>query len=258
MGQLIGDDIPKNCHWMDDITVSFQSNVLTVGDKIELRSTSYIKAPCASVATSCAPTGAFVESFAIIQTAVNPISPDIVISLPKYAGPSSPLTIDLTSSSGQGGRDWSSLIFDVFSTYEYGTEIPYDTVHIQSFLDHNYTSTYPPIPIPSSLLQSGASYTFSVTLCNFLSICSRQEAYTTIVSEVVPDLTILGGKSRNVYRTNPLTINSQASTSSGANLDYYWNVQKSNSTNQNILSASKDPTKFILPANTLDGNSYTS
>ena len=107
--ELIGDDIPKNCHWMDDITVSFQSNMLSVGDKVELRSTSYIKTSCTGVTTSCAPTGAFVASFAIIQTAVNPISPDIVISLPKYAGPSSPLTIDLTSSSGQGGRGLSLI-----------------------------------------------------------------------------------------------------------------------------------------------------
>ena len=208
-----------------------------------------ISSSSSSSSTTCAPPGPFIAATSVlsIQTASNPISPDIVISLPKYIGPSSSLNIDLTSSSGQGGRDWLSLSFDVFSTYEYGTQIPYETIHIQSFLDYNYTSIYNPIPIPSSLLEAGASYTFSVTVCNFLNVCSRQEGYTTILAQEVPNLIIPGGRSRNIRRSNQLTINTKVTaTSTNGAVDYYWDIRKSNdSSSMYISSTSKDPSKFI-------------
>ena len=76
---------------------------------------------------------------------------------------------------------------------------------------------------------------------------------------MIPDLIILGGKSRSVRRSNPLTINAKATTSSHGMLEYYWDVRKSNDTSgEYIPSTSKDPSKFIVPANVLDGNSmYT-
>ena len=260
--KLTGNSVPQNCLWLDDIAVSINSNVLNVGDIVEVRPTSYVISSCNQISSSsstCAPPGPFVSSSTAIQTAPNPIFPDVVITLPKYIGPSSSLMIDLTSSSGQGGRDWLSLTFKVFSTYEYDTEIPYDTAQIQSFLDNNYTSAFSPVLIPSSLLESGASYTFSVTLCNFLNVCGRGEGYTTVLIQEVPDLMILGSKSRTIRRSNQLTINSKATaTSSQGTLEYYWNVRKANDSSVNIPSTSKDPSKFIVAANSLEGGSiYT-
>ena len=92
-----------------------------------------------------------------------------------------------------------------------------------------------------------------------MNACSREEGYTTVLAQAVPGLIILGGKSRTLHRSNPLTINSKATaTSSQGTLEYYWNVRKSNDSSEYIPSFSKDPSKFIVPANTLQGGSvYT-
>ena len=184
------------CTWQDDISISVYSAYLDIGDNISLISSTAIASACFTAI--CAPNGPFEESVVIVSTATDPTPPIVILSHPRFLGPSATLSLDLTSSSGHGGRDWKSVEFYVYGSID-DTGYSYNVSHIQEYLDAN-SSIFPPARIPSNLLIPGESFTISVTLCNFLDSCGRTETFVSVLSEEIPEVRILGPRTRYIRR----------------------------------------------------------
>ena len=203
-----------------------------------------------------------------ISKPVNPLTPNVVVSVPTAIGACDNLTLDATSSSGSGGRPWRSVSIAV--------EDSSGSLHVsalQSFLSKDPGSillSSPPRPVPGRLLTHGSTYTFQVSLCNFLGACGSTLRSVETVSVPVPRLSLLGEPVRTVSRSALLSVDSSAtlsactSSSSVATLSYSYSWGISTTVNGSVpspvglKSVSRDASKFILPAYSLKaGAAYT-
>ena len=101
--------------------------------------------------------------------------PYVGIASPDTLGPCDSLMLDLSSSTGNGGREWESVSIVVSST---GTT--QNTSIVQNFVNLDTYSINPPSVIPPSVLQKGVSYNFEITLCSFLSACGQANKRLTV------------------------------------------------------------------------------
>lgn len=158
------------------------------------------------------------------------------------------VNIDLTSSVGSGGRSWSSIGFNVQSSAP-------SVSQLESFLNKSYTFS-PPSPIPHKYLQSGYSYSFTVTLCNFLGACTQSSHFTTVINILAPSISFLGSSLRIISSYQPLVIESQAVVndcnggSSNMNLIYEWSISLGDLVLP-TLSQSRNPSIFKLSSHSL-------
>jgi hypothetical protein len=190
-----------------------------------------------------------------VLTAARPIVPTVAITGPSIIGPCDALPLDISSSTGSGGRSWASVVFEVSGSTVNASKI-------KSFLDAQ-TNFNKAITIPKSLFDSGNSYNIKVNLCNFLGQCGR-DALPFIVSASanVPVVVMNSDKLTSVGRSNRLSISGDAYTTqcsggtSKAQLTYTWKIYQNNNllTADKFKSTSVNPKVFILPAYTLDTN----
>ena len=167
------------------------------------------------------------------------------------------LTMDLTSSYGNGGRSWSQLNIKVLSSTSNST------MALQQFLDSKYRIS-PPTAIPHFLIAKGFSYTFTATLCNFLSACSSSSVSLIAIDTSIPIVSISGGPLRQMNRNALLSLSTSISVGNCGlqrvlySFTYQWNVYQSGTPLLSSVSASKDPSKYILPPYSLQASTmYT-
>jgi hypothetical protein len=106
----------------------------------------------------------------IVQQPLTPIIPKLVLSIPLETGACSNLTVDLSLSSGSGGRPWANITWTIMSTNG-------DPSAVLSYLDSEYDYSANIVTIPRSLLTS-ATYAISVAVTNFLGAFASE--YSTV------------------------------------------------------------------------------
>ena len=106
------------CDWINSTVVQIQltanDNILAVGTLVMLLP-SRVKAACIQ---DCSSTGNYAFSAAATVKAMapaNPVSPIVVLTIPSTISKCNNLTVDPTSSSGSGGRDWLQVKWVVTS-----------------------------------------------------------------------------------------------------------------------------------------------
>lgn len=252
----------SRCQWMDFATIrgyiyqlSSGSICAKPGDTLTLSSTASIKAKCQST-SSCSSYLSTQSTSLILKSPITAIAPMISISAPSIIGGCDTIALDISGSSGNGGRDWISSSMTVSSTSST------DIIALQDFIRNNVTTLNPPPSIPASLLVKGSTYNFIVTLCNFLGKCNVGSKNVVVINDIVPNVAILGSPSRTIKAKDPLLLSSSAfvsscdGTKSSAGLLFKWSITSNNVPQLDIQSASKDVTKYVLPSFSLRSNIF--
>ena len=254
----------SRCQWYDASTIyAYVPNkdaCASVGSKVSLATTAEIRAQCPS-SSGCStqtqwPISDVTTSLAII-TPTNPISPSISISSPSIMGNCSTFTLDVSSSTGNGGRSWQNISITALSFDSDGNSM--NTASLQYYLNQ-YFAISPPMNIPSKYFIAGQSYNFIIQLCNFFNKCSQNSKRVTVLSTIVPTVTIPGSSLRTIKRSQSLTISSIGSvkqcdsSASYIPLQYSWTIYKGTTADITLSSSSKDPSKLLLSSYSLQKN----
>ena len=270
----------SQCRWLDS------KSVLAVGvarggscavptDRVSLALHAAIKAACPlranalSINSVACPLQSLWKNASTVLSVsilapVNPLTPNVVVSAPSAIGSCDNLTLDATSSSGSGGRPWRSVSITVE-----GSPGSLHVSTLQSFLSQDPWSillSSPHKQVPGHLFTHGSIYTFQVQLCNFLGACGSAVRSMAALAAPVPLLSLLGEPLRIIYRSAVLVVDSSVTVSvclpSITTLSYSWGILIANSSvsasSVGVKSISRDPSKFILPAYSLQaGAAYT-
>ena len=241
-------DATSSCQWSQDattVTVSPGSTShLNIGSQIAI-SPGIVKAAC-KPALDCSKWKTMPKSVVQLLAPSNPTLPNVVISTPASIGACDSLVLDLSGSHGSGGRPWDSITFSVSSSAP-------NVTTLEEYLNDHYRFS-PPTAIGHQLFQKSFSYTFTVTMCNFLSYCSQNMATVVILNLIVPTITIIGPQVLTQSRSTPLavvtnafTANCDGSTSTQF-LQYSWSLTAPTAIQQPAMSSSsRDPSKYLLP-----------
>ena len=172
----------------------------------------------------------------------------------KSIGACDNLTIDISSSTGDGGRQWTSVSITVEGSSGSSAD------QLQAFLAE-HLHLLPPIPIPYQLITKGFEYTFMVKMCNFLGVCNEASQTVSAIDTSIPLVVIPGAALVTVARNSFLKVQSSVSvssclsSSSSATISYSWSIWTNNSAAE-LKSISKDASKFILPPYSLQVKSF--
>jgi hypothetical protein len=188
----------------------------------------------------------------IIRSPDKPVIPNVVLSVIRTISYCSDVTIDATFSSGDGSRDWISIIWNITSIYDNT-----GTGKILQYLNQNGLTTLTPITIPSHLFQ-WTTYIVSLTLTNYLLQSRSQTAVFTIVGNSnIPQIRFKQASQFSILNSNKLTIQAVISRPYCADkfqMSYNWTIQNSMNEYIKFLSLQpKDVTSIYLAPYALNG-----
>jgi hypothetical protein len=264
-----GDNAAK-CYWQDSLTIVIYpdlkdtlavSTAINVGTIVMLNVDNNITSICpiGSSLTDCTPAKAYPQTV-IVEAPQNPVIPKVVVAAADKLSSCSPWTVDLTSSSGDGGRGWSSTMV-VASVWDSPTGAN-ATVFQRRLLE--LFTPLKPFTIPSNAFVVGTRYEIDFQLCNLFFRCAWKNVTLdiTTIGSVPPTVLIVGGtNTRNIYTTLSftLTANAYIVTCSGGQdssaLSYRWFIVNSTDYTEigGLKTFSKTPSNLLLPPYTLQG-----
>jgi hypothetical protein len=231
--------------------VSAQSGCAAVNSPVSMAAGATVRAQCQLSAcdNSLWPTASTTASVNVTSSQ-STVAPTVAISAPSALGSCDTLSLDLSASSGNGGRSWLSRSITV------ETLATSNVTDLQWFLSNTYKDS-PPTPIPAALLSKGYAYNFVVKLCNFMGKCSQGSKRVLVQDKAVPTVTLPGASLRTVARSAQLLVSSDAyvqgclsGSRSRSDLAYSWTVSLAG-VPQAVPSLSKDPSRLRLPAYSL-------
>lgn len=245
------------CSWSrnsDRVLTDPRGSNISVGAEIGLIP-SVLRAECASQnEPSCLNYDTAPSSTVLLSPPLSPAAPVVVVVAPNVVSKCDGILIDLTGSSGSGGRAWDSVLFSVSSRHEDSAG------RIEAFLNTAF-SVYPPSRVSKDLLQSGETYFVTVELCNFLKACSQKVFSFSVSQSAIPTVVIYGSDPRIVRRSEKVRLEAAAylpgcnGQSSNLNLRYVWALQVLQASgtfaSSGLASESRDPQIFLLPENVL-------
>ena len=256
------DSQSATCQWKSAETLAVypggSSSIQAVGSSLTLLEGLSLRAECRSSELHCA-------SYAAAKTSTVPITPPATLTLPTVMISTAPLvsgcvglTVDLSASSGSGGRPWRTPVFEVTES----SNDPSATV-IASMLNSAFSFS-PPTTIPSAVLVNGATYVITVKLCNFLEACAIDSATILIDKSTgnVPVAQIAGPLQRTITRDASVVLSTTAftpacdDTKTYTSLQRSWSVLDNGAVNASIVSLSLDTATFRLPAFRLSAQHY--
>jgi hypothetical protein len=245
------------CQWSTDATaITITPSVaypLSVGSQLSAV-TDKIRASCPIAFNSsvCSKWVAVSSSkILLISAPSSPTTPKIQITLPSAIGSCDSLVMDFGSSTGSGGRAWSSANISLSSTK--ASNITGLTAYLTQFTSAVATR----LMIPGGYLSKGYQYSFTVSLCNFLGACGTATAGVSVLNLAVPTVTVSGGPVFSVFVNSSITLSSHAYTAScdgsqsTLNLQYSWAIyllNGSSTSGLSLVSVSRDPSKYSLRA----------
>jgi hypothetical protein len=226
--------------WTSDSSLEISSIksplLFEVGSLLTLKS-GVLKAQCTSkVDPACSSWESNASQNSTILAPLSAITPAVTVSIATQIGPCDDLFLDMTSSSGAGGRLWKSVSFVVFGSNPNITKL-------QHFLSTsiNPSLVRAPFTIPSRLLSPGYGYSLEVKLCNFLNSCgSIIKSFVVSFSSEVPMVFLNSPNKITILRNTTLSISGDAyistceQTKSRSSLLFSW------STNNQIIQTSED------------------
>jgi hypothetical protein len=239
------------CQWMDPKTISGSvygaEGCVVPGDSVMLVRNNNITLSCTG--SNCVSSGLSASPKSlVIQVPAAPITPTVAIKVPSALGLCSSLLLDLSESLGGGGRDWRNV------SVHASCSNAVDTTALNQFLTRNFTIS-PPTAIPAAYFTAGVSFSFQVSLCNFLGRCGHSSASVVVTQTLLPTVTIDGSTVRNILISQPISLSSTAfmancnGNPSALGLNYVWKVMNNNlQVISSVSSTSRDPSRFTLPA----------
>jgi len=252
----------SQCQWGSHKRLSIYPPASVGVDDVVVVVADSIRAECTVSNTPCQQWATVVPDPAggAIASPVAPVAPVVTLTYPTTIGACNGLVLDLSGSSGSGGRPWDAPQFTVQTTPP-----GIDVTSLQAFLNTTYTIS-PPSVIAADLLVAGSSYTISVTMCNFLGGCASNTAFMQVASaSSVPVVSFQGGTAQSVNTGDPVLVALRAYTStcagatSSANLTYRWSVYQFGEYEvPSLVSQSVDPKKFKLPGYSLEPGTWYS
>lgn len=179
----------------------------------------------------------------------NPVTPQVVISVPAVISSCENLTIDASLSFGSAGRPWTSVDWTVVNDATATIDFT-----VQSYLRGFGVSIQRPLIVPSSILQT-TTYTVSLAVRNFLGQSSVGSASFKIDENPnIPVVTIPGSSLVQIKAKDPLTVLSAARFSACATvteLSYQYSISLDGLVQSQLRSSSLSPKTFTLPAYSL-------
>ena len=198
-----------SCYWKSSTRMRIRHpGTLQVGDNITLLGDS--------VASEYAPAVYSSTATEAIGSAVLSI-PVVVVSSPSYISNCDRFSLDLSASTGSGGREWSSVVVNVKTglspSVDPDTPLNTDVMQINDFFREHFDYSQG-TSVPVGLLFPGQLYIFQITLCNFLGRCSRPFQHRLEVgSGAIPVVHVLGKEFRTVVRTDSVRFKAVPLTS---------------------------------------------
>ena len=256
-----GLDSGTTCKWLSDSKISvFLSGdgAAVVGDEITLRS-GILKAKC--TVSDCSGWAQSSAQNISIATATTPVSPAVLMSGSNELGPCDDVVLDISGSSGTGGRSWASVVWSVESSQANSSDV---LAYLTARASVSDVALH--ITIPNALVYAGYSYNIIVKVCNFLGACGRGSHYFAVGNIAsVPVVTMASAKALTVFRYNKLSLSGSAfvyscdGTVDSSNVNLEWSIYSSGilQTSAALVSASVDPTSYLLPKYSLAvGSTY--
>jgi hypothetical protein len=251
------------CRWSVDattVTVTPSSTYpLSVGALVTVVANK-IRAACPSSynISTCSKWSAVSSSKQMSVVAPSsPTLPTVQMTSPLSIGSCDSLAIGFGSSTGSGGRAWSSVNISLISTKATNISSLKARLNTLSVAGTAGLLTTPQLTIAGGLLSKGYLFTFGLSLCNFLGACGSSTASVSVLDQVMPIVSIVGGPTFTVTANSSLTVSSTARTvscdgsQSVLNLQYSWSVYLLNGSSLvavSVVSKSKDPSKFTIGA----------
>ena len=242
------------CQWLDHSTVAIYldasaPDVLVVSSNVTVMERTGIKFECSLATEVCAGWATVAAQTIPVESPSDPILPVVTLSMPSVVSACSGISIDISSSSGSGGRAWLQPRFSVIG----------GTGEIEELLNSESFSISPPTMIPPSLLEPGKTYTITATLCNFLEVCGKSSRAVLVSAgdELMPVISIAGQQQRTVTTAVPLVLAADAyaidcsGSQARTGMQYSWTVYDNGVRANGLVSQSQDASKFRLAAFTL-------
>ena len=177
-----------------------------------------------------------------LQLPLNPLIPTVSVGVPNSVGGCSNLLVDLSSSTGNGGRIWQSITWNVASQRG-------DPSFVANYLASHYDINSNTALIPKILLFT-TKYSITATLVNFLNGSASGTTSVTVTGDInLPVVSIQGPSLFNTKANTALTLIGSATltTCSQSNiLKYTWTMQDPTNPTKIFVSSSIDPTKFQI------------
>jgi hypothetical protein len=240
------------CRWNDVSTVyilmTFGSDIV-VGDRINLLANS-VRAPGSSYSSA--------QSIDILPPTV-PVNPVVVINSPTISSHCQDLNIDLSSSSGSGGRLWRSVSVVVSTNPALSSSL---VTNLNTYLQSKLSRVAMTVSIPSSYLVPNYDFVFSIAMCNFIERCGSAIHVTTISNREFP-MAILPGPSFETFsRSDTISFGAPSvanvtTCNSNSEIVFSWSVLLSGEVEDvRLVSSGSDPFKFILAPYSLNSSTY--
>ena len=250
------------CSLLDAFTViSYDIQYFEVNMLISMSSTSSVRTTC-STNIPCTNT-IVIENPVRLRVGNNPVTPQVVIKASSTIGRCENLQIDLTSSTGNVGKDWKVTNISLST----GPDVPHaNATSFAKSLSESFTTIKPIIIDRQALVTSHYPYEIVFTFCNIFDKCGigSMKVNVTDSGEIPPTVFIAGSATRRITRASTLSLVANAyltQCSNGAGsrkisaalLEVNWEVWENSTLNgmmlrTDIKSIAKDKLKFSLPA----------
>lgn len=256
------NDWNSKCIWIDDSLISIfpylsESNQFNIGSIIVIYS-GFITSKCNY---NCHLYPSIETTNLIISFPINPILPNIIISLASSIGRCMDILIDLSLSRGFCGRPWKSLSFHIQSSAPSVINL-----NIENYLNSLNTTYNSDIIIPRDLLVYGHLYNIIIKSCNFFNQCSSSSKTISVIDNITPFINILGDSLKVVSSKDKIIIqaygyfpscDSNINNNIINNLKYVWKIYNNQGKELfDHISISKDQSKYILNPFSLKSNQY--
>ena len=188
------------------------------------------------------------------------LSPHVLFSfMSMNSGICEDLELDVSQSTGSGGRAWRNVSYSVAMSGNNNT----DVTTINTFLlDHGEGVLA--LRIPSTYLHEDTTYLFTVYMCNFMGTCMKKEFPVHVLAVELPPIETIFAVLSQTYRrhqsilyevpyydTRTSSCPSRSFTTTSDSFVYQWSMLQSGIEKAEYASQSKIPTVYYLPAYTL-------
>ena len=193
----------------------------------------------------------------VVTEPSTPLVPNVTLTMPATIGACANLTVDVSTSTGSGGRPWDSVVFKVIPAS--GSPTPNaNTMKIESYLNKKFNPVSNVVTVPSALIYP-SSYQVLVTMTNFLGgAATAASTFSVSGDRNRPVVTIVGPSTVTTTAKSSLSLPGVATLSTcgtgSLSLNYTWFfsvVTPQGPSTINNKTQGKDPTTFYLPAYSL-------
>ena len=233
----------SSCVWISKYTVSvgfMYESSLYPGDLIRLPNPSVLQQGSGSQLSH-----SFVQEVnASLSTTVSSIVPTVFVLAPSTCSETQSFELDISLSSGSGGRRWSVISFSV-------TSFPNDDSArlLQHYLNTNYSQSNS--VVPGGLVKSSHVYNILVRLCNFASNCGENIFELAVSNITALSSFIVGPSIRKVKRNRVVILTAkQPSITNADDFNYKWKIFNGTVEEASILSEAtlnSEPTTLRIP-----------